>query len=213
MGRKLKALSVGEAKEAVHVIEQSLGQIIEMIEVKSRQRSATTLVAIDGCGGSGKSTLATALARSLENADVVNCDYVGANPSLTEWRHRLVRQVIEPLLDGRRARYSRYEWRSGKHLGCVEVEPGGVVIVEGVSTLHSDLYAYWDVTIWIECPRELRLARGVDRDGEEMRSTWVDKWMPEEDSYVASEQPQMNADLIFHSSEVELTTTQPKRPE
>ncbi len=192
--------------------EQSLNQITEKIEAKSRRCTATTIVAIDGCGGSGKSTLATALARSLENAEVVSCDYLGANPSLSEWRQRLVKQVIEPLIGGRRARYSRHEWWSGKNLGCVEVEPGGVVIVEGVSTLHSDLFAYWDVTIWIECPRELRLARGVDRDGEKMRSTWVDKWMPEEDSYVASEQPQVNADLIFHSSEVELSTTRPKSP-
>lgn len=112
----------------------------------------------------------------------------------------MMEQVVRPLLDDRAARYARFDWVSGKLLEWRDIEPGGVVIVEGVSTLHSALGKPWDVTIWVECPRELRLVRGVARDGEPMRATWVDQWMPEEDKYVGAEQPQARADFIYDGS-------------
>ena len=174
--------------------------IVQEIQAASHPGRATTLVAIDGCGGSGKSTLATVLAESLENAHVVPCDDLAANPSHPEWRQRLMQQVIAPLMRDRRARYSHYEWRTGDILGWREIEPGGVVIVEGVSTLHSDLGDPWDVAIWVDCPRELRLVRGIDRDGEISRATWVEHWMPEEDQYVSAQQPQARADCIYDGS-------------
>ena len=39
-------------------------------------------------------------------------------------------------------------------------------------------------TIWVDCPCEVRLRRGVERDGERMRAVWVEEWMPAEDLYV-----------------------------
>ena len=105
------------------------------------------------------------------------------------------------MLNDHPARYAHYDWRSGELVEWCDIQPGGVVIIEGVSTLHSDLGTPWDVSIWVECSRELRLARGVDRDGEEMRATWIDKWMPEEDEYVAAERPQSRADFIYDSPE------------
>ena len=175
-------------------------ELVEKIKAESHPGRLTTLTAIDGCGGSGKSLLANSLAHSLDYAYIVNCDDLSANPSHPEWRRRLMKQVVGPLLNDRPARYARYDWVSGKVLEWCDIEPGGVVIVEGVSTLHSDLGKPWDVAIWVECPRELRLARGIARDGERMRSTWVDRWMPEEDEYVVAEQPQARADFIYDGS-------------
>lgn len=176
-------------------------ELVEKIRAASYPGRMTTLAAIDGCGGSGKSLLANSLADSLEYAYVVNCDDLSANPSHPEWRRRLMEQVVGPLLNDHPARYARYDWVTGKVLEWRDIEPGGVVIVEGVSTLHSDLGEPWDVAIWVECPRELRLARGVARDGEGLRSTWVDRWMPEEDEYVVAEQPQARADFIYDGSD------------
>lgn len=49
--------------------------------------------------------------------------------------------------------------------------------------------------IWVDCPRDLRLARGIERDGEELREFWLE-WMHAEDAYVESEQPHAHADVI-----------------
>ena len=175
-------------------------ELVKKIKAAPHPGRSTTLVAIDGCGASGKSTLAAALTAALEDACVVHGDDLAANPSHPEWRQRLMKQVVRPLRDERPARYARFEWRSGEILGWNDIDPGGVVIVEGVSTLHSDLGDPWDVAIWVDCTRELRLARGIDRDGETMRATWVDEWMPEEDEYVSTEQPRTRADFIFDGS-------------
>ncbi|MGH2791271.1 MAG: hypothetical protein ACRDJ0_09880 [Actinomycetota bacterium] len=48
----------------------------------------------------------------------------------------------------------------------------------------------------VETPFVLRLERGVERDGELMRSTWLDAWMPQEDAYVARDRPLERVDYI-----------------
>ena len=50
-------------------------------------------------------------------------------------------------------------------------------------------------TVWIETPREVRLSRGLERDGEEARARW-EEWMAAEDDYVRREEPQARADLV-----------------
>jgi hypothetical protein len=49
----------------------------------------------------------------------------------------------------------------------------------------------------VEAPYEVRLARGVARDGEAARVTWVDIWMPSEDRYVERDDPVACAHLVL----------------
>src|SRR5690349_925224 len=73
-------------------------------------RLGTRWVGIDGRGAAGKTTLADRIARSLPGAVVVHNDDF-ARPGLTGWdRDRFVRQVVEPLLAGRPARYQRWDF-------------------------------------------------------------------------------------------------------
>jgi len=106
-------------------------------------------------------------------------------------------QVIEPLLRDRPGRYQRYDWHEDRPAEWHDVPVGGTVIVEGVSSMREELGAYWDLSIWVDCPYELRLQRGVERDGEPMRSQWTDVWMPEEDAYFRAQRPDRRADLII----------------
>ena len=48
--------------------------------------------------------------------------------------------------------------------------------------LHRMFRADYDVRVWVEAPYDVRLARGVERDGEDARGTWVERWMPMEDA-------------------------------
>src|ERR1700675_1822618 len=155
-------------------------------------RRRTALVGIDGRGGSGKSTLAMELAALLPNVTVVHFDdfyraaderklraasgddEVGGN---FDWQ-RVRDQVLQPLA----------EWA----VSC----PGGIVIVEGNSSTRHELHGYYDITIWVDTPHDVRLRRGVERDGEQARATWLEEWIPEEDRYVASQQPADRADIV-----------------
>ena len=74
---------------------------------------------------------------------------------------------------------------------------GGVVIVEGVYATRRELASFYDLTIWVECPRELWLARGLARDGESARDRWEKEWMPAEHRYVEEQSPHTRADLLW----------------
>jgi uridine kinase len=156
---------------------------------------AFVLVGIGGHGAAGKSTLA----RSISGAQVVGTDefWEGTEFELS----RLRAEVIEPLLHGEQARYRAFSWELQQRLPEPRiVGPEGVVVVEGVCALHAMFREAYDLRIWVDAPRELRLARGIARDGEGARDVWVNRWMPSEDRYVERDDPISAADLIVDGS-------------
>ena len=180
-----------------------ISNVIQAIEA-----TATRLVLVDGLGGAGKSILAGALATEL-GAPVVQGDdffrpsaerqHSGGVPDSVgerlDWR-RLERQVLDPLSQGEHARYQRYDWAEDRLADWVTVPGRGTVLVEGVYLLRNELRRYASVSIWVQTPREVRLARGIERDGEAARSRWVDEWMPAEDAYMSDMRPDAAAMLV-----------------
>jgi uridine kinase len=71
-----------------------------------------------------------------------------------------------------------------------------VIVIEGVCALHRLFREAYDLKVWVEAPRELRLARGVARDGEDARRIWEETWLPGEDRYVQRDDPISAADMI-----------------
>jgi uridine kinase len=154
----------------------------------------TRLVGIDGAGGSGKSTLA----RTLSDKIVATDDFV-TGP--WEWYdvERLRREVIDPLLRGEPARYQRMDWNDAQLKSWSVVEPGGVVVVEGVGALDVRLRDAYDQRIWVETPREICLERGLERDGTAALPLW-EAWSEKEERYWAEQRPRESADLIVDGS-------------
>jgi uridine kinase len=163
--------------------------VLELIAAVSPERGFT-FVGIGGRGGAGKSTLAA----RVPAAQVVSTDefWDGAGFDL----ERLRAEVFEPLLEGGAARYASWDWSAGRARGERSVTPEGIVIVEGVCALHRMYRDDYDVRVWVEAPYEVRLARGVARDGEAARATWVERWMPGEDRYVERDDPVACADVV-----------------
>lgn len=147
------------------------------------------LVGIGGHGCAGKTTLARALGGVAVGTDEF---WDGERFDL----ERLGREVVEPLRAGLTARFASYDWSAGAPAGVREVPPSGIVIVEGVCALHRLFRAAYDLRIWVETPRETRLARAVARDGSGARETWETVWLPREEAYVARDRPVEAADLV-----------------
>ena len=167
------------------------------------------LIAIDGRGGSGKSTLAAHIQAQSQDVTIVHMDdfylpstkraplspvenRIGAD---YDWP-RVLKQVLQPLTSGVEAVYQRYDWESDAMAEWHTVPLGGTVIIEGTYSTRQELAALYDYTIWVECPRDKRLDRGIERDGEEMRSMWEDNWMVYEDLYVEAHLPRDRANLV-----------------
>jgi uridine kinase len=113
---------------------------------------------------------------------------------------RLRAEVFEPLLAGVPATYASWDWARRRSGPPRTIEPVGVVVVEGVCALHRMFRDDYDVRVWVEAPYEVRLARGVARDGEAARKTWVEHWMPSEDRYIARDDPVSCADVVIDGS-------------
>jgi uridine kinase len=153
-----------------------------------------TFVGIGGRGGSGKSTLASL----LPDAQVVSTDefWDGSGFDLS----RLRAEVFEPLLAGRSAEFASWDWAARRPGGARTVTPEGTVVVEGVCALHRMFRDAYDVRVWVEAPYAVRLARGVARDGEAARHTWVEHWIPSEERYIALDDPVPSAHVVVDGS-------------
>ena len=174
------------------------------------RRCMSLLVAVDGCGGSGKSTFAGRLQALDATIMVIHMDdfYLPsaqrqANPQTIADDYDTVRlsaEVLTPLTQNQPAHYQRYDWPADRLAEFHTVSPGDMVIVEGVSALLPVLVDAFDYKVWVECPYELRLARGLARDGEAARSWWEDYWMPAEQRYIQAYSPVQCADLMVDGS-------------
>lgn len=168
--------------------------IVDLIDAAGAS-SDLVLVGIGGHGGAGKSTLAARLVDRLPGAQVVPTDafWNGRQFDLP----RLRAGVVDELLAGRSADYPPWNW-AGDAAGTATttVTAEGVVIIEGVCALHEMFRYDLAVRVWVDAPADVRLARGVARDGERSRGTWLNVWMPNEDAYVARDRPVECAHLI-----------------
>jgi uridine kinase len=168
---------------------------------------STKVVAIDGQGAAGKSSLAEVLARALGGAEIVHTDDFAGWDDPRDWWPRLKEEVLEPLSRNQSARFRRTDWEKGRELWG-EVQPAEFVILEGVSASREAFQPFLTYSIWVETPSELRLERGLERDGENARAQW-EAWMAEEDRYVARENPKGGADLVVPGRSCDLSVSQP----
>lgn len=154
------------------------------------------LVAVDGRGGAGKTTFAARLAAAAGGAPVVHTDDFASWEQPVEWWPRLLREVIEPLADGRSGRYRRYDWSERRLAEWHTIDPGPIVIIEGVSAGRSEWAHHLAFVIWVDAPRGERLRRGIERDGPEAAALW-NQWMAEEDAHFVLDPVHERADLVI----------------
>ena len=175
-------------------------EAVALVQTRLQRLTGTRWVGVDGLGAAGKTTLAARLAAALPGAAVVAVDDF-ARPGIRGWdRDRFVAQLLLPLLAGRVARYQRWDFDADSGAEWLEVQPGHPVVVEGVSATDVRVPVPWDLTLWVDVPREERHRRAYARDGAERWPRWVTDWFPSEEAYEAEQRPQGRVDLIVDAS-------------
>ena len=159
----------------------------------------TRIIAIDGPGGAGKTTLAAWLGEKLAATAVIHTDDFASWDNPLNWWPVLVEQALEPLAAGAVARYQPTAW-AGEKRTPILIETGGTVLLEGVTAARSAFRPYLAYAIWMETDRAVRLQRGIDRDGENAREQW-ERWMADEDDYIARERPAEHVDVVFNGDQ------------
>jgi uridine kinase len=156
------------------------------------------VIAIDGLGGAGKSSLAALLARELD-APIVRTDDFAHWDNPTDWWPDQLAHALEPLAAGKPAWYEPTSW-DAEEKAPVMIEPAEFVILEGVTASREAFRPYLACSVWVETPREVRLRRGLERDGPEARSQW-EEWMEAEDRYVERERPAEHSDCVLRGDQ------------
>lgn len=177
-----------------------LDAVLRLLDERQPRGGAPRVVAVDGPSGAGKTTFAARLADALGGAPVVHMDdlYPGwdgladAVPHAVDW-------VAAPLLRGERARYRRFDWDRQVYAEWHEVPPAPVVVVEGVGSAAEPMTPVLTVTVWVDAPEAVRMARGIARDGEAYRPHW-ERWAEQERRHFAADSTSGRADVVVRTA-------------
>ena len=168
------------------------------------------LVCVDGPAGSGKTTVAGRLAAALgTDAVLVHFDDLYAGWTLTGASSRLRAGVLRPLAEGRPGSYHRFDWSTRWFLPEATVVPVPVVLlVEGTGSSPRSLDPWTTLRVWVQAPPDLRLARGLARDGAHLAPEWR-RWQSTEAAEFAREDTRARADLRLDGERGLLASTVP----
>ena len=170
--------------------------VLERVRARPPTLGSGRLLCIDGPSGSGKTTLATEIARLAPEARVVHMDalYDGWDglPRVDEQLGTL----LTPLGAGRPGSYRRYDWHAARYAETVTVDPGPLLVVEGVgswSPAYADLVT---LLVWLDAPSDERLARALSRDGAALEDR-LRVWARAEAEHFARTRAKGRADLLL----------------
>jgi RecA/RadA recombinase len=194
---------------------RSLDDVLAEVMRRGGSGTGIRLIGVDGPSGSGKSTLARRLAARAQ-APVVEIDDFVSWPDFAGWWPRFDRQVLTPLASGSDARYQVRDWANdefGTSLdGWKTMAWAPLVILEGVTCTRLAATDRLTYRVWVEAAEDLRLRRGLERDGTDHRQLWL-TWMDEEREFFAADATRARADLrvtghptVPHDPETELVT-------
>ena len=170
--------------------------------------AAGRLLCIDGPAGSGKTTLAAAVVAALPaevTRTVVHLDDVYPGwAGLAEGVDRVARLLVAPLARGAAGGYRRYDWVAEAEAEWHDVSPVDLLVLEGVGAGSADYASHITTLVWVEAPRDVRLARGLERDvhlhglqgsEDELRARWL-RWMDDEDALLSRHRTRERADVV-----------------
>jgi uridine kinase len=157
------------------------------------------LVGVDGPGGAGKSTVARLLAARVGAPRLEIDDFLSWPEFVDGWWPRFEREALLPLLNGHDARYQVRDWEGdefGTGVKDWRTTPWApLIVVEGIGCTRRVVAGRLAYRIWVDAPEDLRLQRGVRRDGESHRHLWTD-WQVREREFFAADGTRERADLI-----------------
>ncbi|HET6562647.1 MAG TPA: 4-amino-4-deoxy-L-arabinose transferase [Marmoricola sp.] len=175
-------------------------RLAELVLARPSRCGTTRLVCVDGPAGSGKTTLAADLAAAVEargrTVAVVHLDdLLEGWDGLDEVGRSAQVLLVEPWAAGVPGGYRRYDWHRAAFAEHHEVPPADVAVLEGVGSGHPGFADLVTLLVWVEAPDELRIARGLERDGPELVPQWR-RWLGAEQRLHARERTRERADVL-----------------
>ena len=170
-------------------------------------RKERVIVAIDGRCGSGKTTLAAQLQRDLDGSVFHMDDFFlrpeqrtaerFAAPGENVDHERFLAEVLLPLHSAQSVTYRPFSCARQQLGDPVTVTPGRLAIVEGSYACHPDLWAYYDLRVFLTVDPETQLRRIEARSGAAKAAQFRDRWIPFEETYFSAFDVQARCDMCI----------------
>lgn len=158
----------------------------------------TVVIGVDGPSGSGKTTLAEQVRHYLDCPVVHVDDLFPGWDGLAAASGLLADQVLRPLAAGEAARYRRWDWDASSWAEHVELPWTAQLIVEGCASTVLPAGEFVAVRVWVEAAHDVRMTRGIERDGEAYRPHW-ERWAAQERALFGADGTRERADLIVRT--------------
>ncbi len=171
-------------------------RVLELARSRPPTLGEGRLVCVDGPAGSGKTTLADALGRRDPTAAVVHMDDLFEGWDGLATVDAQLTTLLPPLAEGRPGTYRRWDWHVSRWAELVEVTPTPLLVLEGVGSGSLVTDPFTTVLVWVEAPHDVRMRRGLERDGEAFAPYW-DAWAAAEAEHFARHRTRERAHLLL----------------
>jgi uridine kinase len=179
----------------------ALATVLGLLKERPPTLGEGRLVCIDGPAGSGKTTLAEAVAEGYDDAArVLHMDDTFPGWSGLPRVDEQLEDLLTPLGEGHAGSYRRYDWLAGEFAETIEVPPVPLLVLEGVGSGASRFGPLQTVLVWVEAPYDLRMRRGIERDGDAFAPHW-EQWATDEEVLFAREHTRERADLVVDGTQ------------
>lgn len=125
----------------------------------------------------------------------------------------LIKEFLTPLravTTPTRLRSAKFDGRKeGAVEKFIDVDPGTIVLFEGVFLFRPELEAFWDYKIFMDIGFEQSLLRGTERDADILGGTeaaqekYLKRYIPGQKIYHERVLPRLKADLIIKNNDPE----------
>lgn len=177
-------------------VSSDADRVLEAARSRPPTLGEARLVCVDGPAGSGKTTLAHAISRRESTAVVVHMDDLFEGWDGLPTVDAQLTTLLPPLAEGRPGSYRRWDWHDSRWAELVEVDPAPLLVLEGVGSGSLAAAPFTTVLVWVEAPHDLRMRRGIERDGDAFAPQW-EAWAAAEAEHFARHRTRERAHLLL----------------
>ena len=171
--------------------------VVALADSRPATLGAGRLICVDGPSGSGKTTVAASIAE-LTGAPVVHMDDLVEGWDGLPTVDAQLGGLLRPLAGGSPGSYRRYDWVAGAYAETVVVPPTPLLVLEGVGSGSCHVADLVTVLVWVEAAHDVRMARGLERDGDAFAPYW-EAWAVAEQEYFGRHRTRDRVDVVVRT--------------